>query len=193
MIQYQLDQGGFAAAVGSYDHHAVILFKRKRHVREDLLLSKAHTQSLDGQHVVTAGQGCGKAHFDRLGRTLGLCHALNFGKQLLTRTDGYVVVRLIPATLLVQERLLARKFTLLQIVFLLLQCSVLLAHLHGLRIVPLVQLGVAILHHQGLARHAVKEIAVVRDDHDALFIGDEKALQPRKRFHIKVVGGLVQK
>ena len=64
--------------------------------------------------------------------------------------------------------------------------------IHGARIVSVVQFCTVVLDDERFIGDAVEKIAVMGNDHDAFFVGNQETFQPRQRFDIQVVGRLVQ-
>ena len=63
---------------------------------------------------------------------------------------------------------------------------------HAFGVAAFVERGMAMLDGKRFVGHAVEKIAVVRDDHKALFVACKKILKPCQRCNIEVVGRLVQ-
>ena len=64
--------------------------------------------------------------------------------------------------------------------------------LHALCVAAVVELGAVVLDAEGLVRHAIEEVTVVGDHHDAAVVISKKALQPTQGLDVQVVGRLIQ-
>ena len=192
LAHHQLDEGGFAASVPPEDEQTVVPLDQKIQVGKKNSVSKAHGDVPHVQHVVAAGAGGGKLHFNRLGRRLGALQLDHFIQELLSALGRDDVPLAVPRPLLRDIRLLPRDLLLLVAVVLLLDGAVDLPLLHGFGIPATVELGAVVLDAESLIGHSVQEITVVGDDHDASLVVREKSLQPREGVNIQVVGGLVE-
>ena len=147
---------------------------------------------MGGQYLVAARRSRRELHADGLRGLLRLFKAHHFVEHLLAAFRRDDVAFAVPAALLCDIGLLPRDLLLLILVVLLGDLAVDVARLDALRVAARVEFCAVMLDLQGLVRDAVEEVTVVRNDHDAFFVGNEIVLEPAEGLDIEVVGRLVE-
>ena len=184
-----LEQRGLAGAVGADDADDAGLRQREGQVLDEELVAEALVQALDLDHLVAEAVArrdedleLGVAAFGRLGLLEQLVVGGEAGLALGLAGLGRHAH---PLELLVEGPLAVGRLLLL-----LGEAGGLL--LEPARVVALERDAPAAVELEDPAGHVVEEVAVVGDGHDGPGVVPQEPLQPRDRFGVEVVGGLVE-
>ena len=187
----QVQQGGLAHAVWADHRHPVAGAQMQVQPGKQCPAAEALFQIFHHQHVVAAAPpgAEGKAH---LLFADGLFHPFDFVQLLFPAFRGpdgaFGVIHAIAG----DDGLLPGDFRLLHFIFLQPPLQIGLALLGELIVIALVLIDAPHAHLGHAVAHAVHEIPVVGDDHDAAPIFPQGILQPLGGGQIQMVGGLVQ-
>ena len=187
----ELDQRGFAHAVGADEGDAVAGAYMQREAREKMLFAEGFADLMDHQHVLAGAPARLKPESDGafVHRLFQLLHALQRLFPAFRRADGLLTVEHPVAR---DDRLLALDLLLLELVGADARFKALLALGDVAGVVAVVLLGGAHqdLHHAGT--DMVEKVTVVRDDQHAAAVGGQIVFKPGERLHVQVVGRLIQ-
>ena len=214
--QHQLEQGGFARAVGRDEHHTVAVVNGGRQVLDERPCPERLAHPVKADDLLAGQFGGGKVGVHRP-TAEGLFDGLRLevGQPLLGIANGgrgcffgrghlCFVEELIPigggTAAPPRKRLLTHQLA--QPLYLLL-LRLVQGHLFLEQPLSLLQIKVVIAMIEGdfsLAGvqfgddidHPIEKVAVVGDEQDAPFVGGQGGFQPRQRFKVEVVGWLVE-
>ena len=187
------EQRGFSAAVSADEEHALTLFNVDIYIAEQPFAVKTQRNIVGFEHVVSAAIGAFKAEMQRIRSILGLLKVRGYAVDLfLLACDGHVIVRLIPAFLLVDNSLDPAYLPHLRFVFLAAAFKILRFQLKESRVIALIITNVAVFKFDRAVRDLIQEITVVGNYDICAAVVVKEFFEPLNRLNIKVVCRLVQ-